>query len=175
MPRKKIAFVPGSSFFRTSIKRTILRITIPIYPETGSRKDLKSSGRPSKNTSANLNDLSGDRRRANLENALPEGSFYLPFSPEKFAGCPLKYRGGSILINFKNLSLPRNRFRGALSSGLKRGMGENPGQSRCCELRLRFDHTIPLVSKGPEGFKAGVSQEDLPFVKRLFLLVGLEK
>ena len=86
MPRKKIAFVPGGSFFRTSIKRIFSGSIIPIYPETGSRKDLKSSGRSSKNISANPNDLS---RRANPEKRSSRREFFICLSrPKKFAGCP---------------------------------------------------------------------------------------
>lgn len=90
MPRKKIAFVPGSSFFRTSIKRISSGSIIPIYPETGSRKDLKSSGRSSKNISANPNDLfRRPSRRANLEKRSSRREFFICLSrPKKFAGCP---------------------------------------------------------------------------------------
>ena len=46
----------------------------------------------------------------------------------------------AILINFKNLSLPRNRFRGRFSVvRIKRESGENPGQSRCCKLHKRVE------------------------------------
>ena len=87
---KKIAFVPGSSFFRTSIKRISSGSIIPIYPETGSRKDLKSSGRSSKNISANPNDLfRRPSRRANLEKRSSRREFFICLSrPKKFAGCP---------------------------------------------------------------------------------------
>ena len=79
--------------------------------------------------------FSGDRPGAQTpKNALPEGSFLFAFLVRKSSQVALKYRGESILINFKNLSLPRNRFRGRFSVvRIKRESGENPGQSRCCE------------------------------------------
>ena len=82
--------------------------------------------------------FSGDRPGAQTsKNALPEGSFLFAFLARKSSQVALKYRGGSILINFKNLSLPRNRFRGRFSVvRIKRESGENPGQSRCCEVLL---------------------------------------
>lgn len=86
--------------------------------------------------------FSGDRPGAQTsKNALPEGSFLFAFLARKSSQVALKYRGGSILINFKNLSLPRNRFRGRFSVvRIKRESGENPGQSRCCEAPRRFEH-----------------------------------
>ena len=120
--------------------------------------------------------FSGDRPGAQTpKNALPEGSFLFAFLVRKSSQVALKYRGESILINFKNLSLPRNRFRGRFSVvRIKRESGENPGQS-AVKLRLRFDHTIPLVSKGAGKVSKRESVRRPAVRKRLFLLVGLEK
>ena len=116
--------------------------------------------------------FSGDRPGAQTsKNALPEGSFLFAFLARKSSQVALKYRGGSILINFKNLSLPRNRFRGRFSVvRIKRESGENPGQSRCCEAPFQhpenyFCHWLMVINR--EGFGMGVSQKTCRSLKAI--------
>jgi len=116
--------------------------------------------------------FSGDRPGAQTsKNALPEGSFLFAFLARKSSQVALKYRGGSILINFKNLSLPRNRFRGRFSVvRIKRESGENPGQSRCCEAPFQhpenyFCHWFMVINR--EGFGMGVSQKTCRSLKAI--------
>ena len=116
--------------------------------------------------------FSGDRPGAQTsKNALPEGSFLFAFLARKSSQVALKYRGGSILINFKNLSLPRNRFRGRFSVvRIKRESGENPGQSRCCEAPFQhpenyFCHWLMVINL--EGFGMGVSQKTCRSLKAI--------
>ena len=116
--------------------------------------------------------FSGDRPGAQTsKNALPEGSFLFAFLVRKSSQVTLKYRGESILINFKNLSLPRNRFRGRFSVvRIKRESGENPGQSRCCEAPFQhpenyFCHWFMVINR--EGFGMGVSQKTCRSLKAI--------
>ena len=116
--------------------------------------------------------FSGDRPGAQTsKNALPEGSFLFAFLARKSSQVALKYRGGSILINFKNLSLPRNRFRGRFSVvRIKRESGENPGHSRCCEAQFQhpenyFCHWFMVINR--EGFGMGVSQKTCRSLKAI--------
>ena len=116
--------------------------------------------------------FSGDRPGAQTpKNALPEGSFLFAFLVRKSSQVALKYRGESILINFKNLSLPRNRFRGRFSVvRIKRESGENPGQSRCCEAPFQhpenyFCHWFMVINR--EGFGMGVSQKTCRSLKAI--------
>ena len=116
--------------------------------------------------------FSGDRPGAQTsKNALPEGSFLFAFLARKSSQVALKYRGGSILINFKNLSLPRNRFRGRFSVvRIKRESGENPGQSRCCEAPFQhpenyFCHWFMVINR--EGFGMGVSHKTCRSLKAI--------